>query len=267
MPHTRRKATASSLLPNMKSRHLPAIAAAFCLNAQAAELAESVVITDPTKIVKSTTYDLGNRLMTVQEIAKDALPMPPAPVPPAVQPTPSPDFQRRPQREFGFLTLGGSVYRREGQPARTLVNLYSHGSGPISFWTSADWRLISGIGNLTDASGKDWSLMCMFSSYVHEPKDDSIVIPEFPPGPSTIKVVSGDPTPEQLAPVKLYLAHYDAHLPELQAAYQARIEEQERLAAEEKANPKVPEDIVVQFRVLSPEEIVPTTTSPKTSEK
>lgn len=109
--------------------------------------------------------------------------------------------------------------------------------------------------------------MCLFSSHVHEPKDDSFVIPEFPAGPSTIQIVSGNPTPEQLAPVKLFLAYYDAHLPELQAAYQTRIEEQKRLADEEKANPKVPEDIVVQFRLLSPEEIVPPATTPKASEK
>ncbi len=221
----------------------------------------------PTKIVESKTYDLGDRLLTVQEIAKDALPMLPAPIPPPIQPTPAPDFEVRPHREFGFLNLGGSVYRRDGQPPRTLINYYSQGSGQISFWTSADWRLISGIGSLSDASGKDWQLMCMFSSYVEERREEALVIPDFPAGPSTIKAVSGNPTPEQLAPVKLYLAYYDAHLPELQAAFDTRMEEQKRLAAEEKAHPKVPEDIVVQFRVLAPEEIVPTTTAPKTSEK
>lgn len=252
----------------MKPKHIIPALAAFCLAAHAAETADSVIITDPSKIVESTTYDLGDRLLTVQEVAKDALPMPPAPIPPPIQPQPAPDFVARPHREFGFLNLGGNVYRRSGQPARTLINYYPQGANQgISFWTSADWRLISGVGNLTDATGKDWQLMCLFSSYVHEQQEDSFVIPEFPAGPSTIQIVSGNPTPEQMAPVKLYLAYYDANLPELQAAYHTRIEEQKRLAAEEKAHPKVPEDIVVQFRVLAPEEIVPTATAPKTSEK
>lgn len=247
----------------MKPRHIiPALAA--CLSAHAAEPAATAIITDPSKIVKSATYDLGDRLLTVQEISKDALPMPPAPIPPVIQPEPAPDFVVRPHRAYGFLNLGGSVYRRSGQPARTLINYYPQGANQsISFWTSADWRLIAGIGSLDDGNGKDWQLMCMFSSYDEEQQEDSLVIPEFPAGPSTIKVVSGNPTPEQMAPVKLYLAYYDANLPELQAAYLTRIEEQKRLAAEEKAHPKIPEDIVVQFRVLAPEEIV----APKTSDK
>ncbi len=250
----------------MKPKHIVPAFAAFCITAYAAETTDPVIITDPTKIVESKTYDLGDRLLTVQEIAKDALPMPPAPIAP-IPPPPAPNLEVRPHREFGFLNLGGGVYRRDGQPARTLINYYSQGTGQISFWTSADWRLISGIGSLSDANGKDWEQMCMISSYVEVRQEETFVIPDFPAGPSTIKVVSGNPTPEQLAPVKLYLAYYDAHLAELQAAFDARVEEKKRLAAEEKAHPKIPEDIVVQFRVLAPEEIVPTATAPKTSEK
>ncbi len=252
----------------MKPKHIIPALAVFCLTAHAAETADSVIITDPSKIVDSTTYDLGDRLLTVQEVSKDALPMPPAPIPPAIQPAPAPDFEVRPHREFGILHLGGGVYRRCGQPARTLINYCPQGSDQrISFWTSADWRLIAGVGCLPDDHGKDWELMCMFSSYDEEQQDDSLVIPDFPTGPSTIKIISGNPTPEQMAPVRLYLAYYDSNLSELQTAYQTRIEEQKRLAAEEKAHPKVPEDIVVQFRVLAPEEIVPTATAPKSSGK
>lgn len=105
------------------------------------------------------------------------------------------------------------------------------------------------------------------SSCAEGQQKDSLVIPEFSVGPSTIKIVSGNPSPEQLAPVKLFLAYYDANLPMLQAAYNSRITEQKRMAAEEKAHPEIPEDIVVQFRVLAPEEIVPTANAPQISEK
>ena len=210
--------------------------------------------------------------MTVQEIAKDALPMPPAPVSPAVQPAPAPDSEVRPHREFGFLNIGGSVYCRDGQPARTLINYRIPSDNQnISFWTSADWRLITGVGGITDSSGKRWQLMGMFSSYdqgvrAFAARVKATAIPEFPAGKSTIQILSGNPTPEQLAPVKLFLAYYDANLPELQAAYNSRVEEQERRAAEEKAHPQVPEDIVVQYRILAPEEIVPAAT-PNTAVK
>ena len=253
----------------MKPRYIiPALAA--CLSAHAAETAATSIITDPSKIVESKTYDLGDRLLTVQEISKDALPMPPPPRP-AIQPDPARKFVARPHREYGFLNLGGSVYRRSGQPARTLINYRLPGDNQsISFWSSADWSLIAGVSNLPDSNGKIWQLMGMFSHLEQRVGSKRIIefpsIPEFPAGPSTFRIVTGNPTPEQMTPVKLFHDYYDANLHALQAAYQTRIEEQQRLAAEEKANPKVPEDIVVQFRVLAPEEIVPTATAP-TSDK
>ena len=70
-----------------------------------------------------------------------------------------------------------------------------------------------------------------------------------------------------MIPVNLFLTHYDTHLTELQAAYQKRTEEQQRQAAEEKAHPKVPEDIVVQYRILAPEEIVAPENIPNASDK
>ena len=77
-----------------------------------------------------------------------------------------------------------------------------------------------------------------------------------PAGRTTYQLISGNPTAEQMAPIALYHVYYDANLAELQAIQQARLLEQQRLAAEEKAHPKLPEDIVVQYRILAPEEIV-----------
>lgn len=255
----------------MKPRHIiPALVA--CLSAHAAETAATAIITDPSKIVKSTTYDLGDRLLTVQEISKDALPMPPPP-PPALPSASNPRLVFTSKQQRGFLSVGATIYRRSGHQSRTLVHYRPQGeTEPVIFWSSADWSLIATISNLTAPDGKIWQLMCMPSIYDVDrrtalQRQPAPTIPDFPAGPSTIKVVSGNPTPEQLAPVKLYLAYYDANLAELQAAYNSRVEEQKRLAAEEKAHPKNPEDIVVQFRVLAPEEIVPTATAPKTLEK
>ena len=88
--------------------------------------------------------------------------MPPAPIPPVIQLEPTPDLASKIHRKLGFLQLGGSIYLRRGQPARTLLDYRPQGSDQsISFWTSADWRLIAGIGNLSDANGKEWELMCI----------------------------------------------------------------------------------------------------------
>jgi hypothetical protein len=243
----------------MKPRHIiPALAT--CFSAHAAETAANAIITDPSQIVDSTTHDLGDRLLTVQQVTENALPMPETLPPQVVQPTSAPASHLTPHQETGFFGVGATIYRRSGQPSRSLVQYRPQGSDQVvSFWSSADWSLIAPVSSLTDANGKNWMLMCMHSI---QTEDDATAIPNFPAGKSTIKVVSGDP--QLLAPVQLFLDYYDANLPELQAAYQARLEEQQRRAAEESEKPK---DIVVQYRTLAPEEIVPVGSTPKISEK
>ena len=256
----------------MKSKYLIPTLAVICTAAQVTEAQDAAIVTDPGKIVESTTYDLGDRLLTVQELTKEALPVPPPP-PPALPSAsaPRPVFKSNHQR--GFFNVGATIYRRSGQPARTLVHYQPQGeTEPIIFWSSADWSLIATIGNLTAPDGKIWQLMCMPSICDLDrrsalQRQPAPTIPDFPAGKSASQIVSGNPTAEQMVPVNLFLAHYDTHLPELQAAYQKRIEEQQRQAAEEKAHPKIPADIVVQYRVLAPEEIATPEGSPTASEK
>ncbi len=235
---------------------------ALCATACADPSISADIITDPSKITNSATYDLGDHLMTIQELTKDALPV----VPPAPQTSPQPARVPRPaiQRvERGFLNIGGTAYRRNGQPTRSLITYYPQGSAiPITFWSSADWSLLTGVGQLADSSGKIWQQMCMISPVDLDRKAgrfqmrDTSTIPSFPEGAATYLIVSGNPPPGAMAPVELFLSYYDAHLAELQAACKKRSEEQARQAAEELANPPVPEDIVVQYRIMKPEEIV-----------
>ena len=222
--------------------------------------------------MESTTYDLGDRLLTVQELTKDGLPLL-LPALPALPFTRIPRPVMKVQQERGFFSVDLSIYRRNGQPARTFVQYQPQGQAvPVIFWSSADWSLIAGIGSLTAPDGKIWQFMCMPVIYDldRQPsfrRQSAPAVPDFPAGKSTYQILSGNPTPEQMAPVDLFLAHYDAHLSELQADYQKRIEEQQRLVAEEKAHPKIHEDLVVQFRILAPEEIVPQEGSPTAAEK
>ncbi len=255
----------------MKRSILISALTAVCATAYAAPATDAIIVTDPSKIVDSITYDLGDRLLTVQELTKDALPMP---LPPPVI-TPAPTTPRRivrPTQSHGFLNVGVHVYKRANQPTRSLIHYHTSGQAEaITFWSAADWSLIAGIGNLTAPDGKIWHLMCMPSIYdldrkIFRQQMQPPAIPEMPAGATTYQVVSGNPTAEQMAPIALFHAYYDAHLSELQTAYQARVVEQQRLAAEAKANPPVPEDIVVQYRVLEPAEIITPQTPSSPSE-
>ena len=242
-----------------------------CASAYAEPTPEASIVTDPNKIVDSTTYDLGDRLLTVQELTKDALPVPPLP-PPVITPALSGPRRTFKTQNHGFINVGAQIYKRANQPTRSLIRYQINGQAEaITFWSSADWSIIAGLGNLTAPDGKIWHLMCMPSVYDLDRKYfrqqmQAPAIPEMPAGATTYQVVSGNPTAEQMAPIALYHAYYDAHSVELKTAYQARINEQQRLAAEAKANPKPPEDIVMQYRILEPAETIPPQNTSQPSE-
>jgi hypothetical protein len=241
---------------------LIATLAALCAPVSAEPATDAAIVTDPAKIIKSTVYDLGERLLTVQELTKEAMPMP-QPIPQATVPAPTtlrPAFQ---SQKRATLNLSARIYKRANHPTRSFITYHIPGQQtPVTFWSSADWSLIAGIGNLTAPDGTVWQLMCMpsvidvnrqMSRQVPQLVPD---IPEMPAGETTCQIVTGNPTPEQMAPVALFHSHYDAHLPELQAAQQSRLAAQQRLANERLANPPDKQDITVQYRILAPDEIV-----------
>jgi hypothetical protein len=243
------------------------------ITAVAEQVPESAIVTDPAKIIQSTTYDLGGRLLTIQELTKEAMTMPLVPVPVAESPATGVRPPFRLQRHAS-ISLGTQIYKRANQPTRSFITYHIPGQpSPVTFWSSADWSLIAGIGRLTAQDGTNWQLFCMPSIHdldrmtFRRQTMQAPAIPDMPAGASTYQIVSGNPSPEQMAPIALYHAYYDTHLAELQVVQQARLAEQQRLAAEALANPPEKKDITVQFRILSPEEIVlPTTSTVNTPE-
>jgi hypothetical protein len=246
---------------------------ALCYTALAEPAPDALIVTDPAKIIQSKTYVLGERLLTVQELTKEAMPMPPAPAP-AVQslaPAVRPPFRFQ---RHASIRLGAQIYKRTNQPTRSLLTYHIPSTQRIiTFWSSADWSLIAGIGNLTAADGTIWQLFCMPSIYDLDRKTfrqqvmQAPVIPDMPAGASTWQIVSGSPTAEQMAPIALYHAYYDAHHEELQVIQQARLSELQRLTAEALANPPEKKDITVQYRILSLEEIVTPGEAPATTQE
>ncbi|MEO5715558.1 MAG: hypothetical protein ABIT37_18920 [Luteolibacter sp.] len=225
---------------------------------------------DPAHIVQSTTYDLGERLMTVQEVTKDELPTPPPPSPPLPVP---PFVEQRPDapevaEQGGTLMMGGTVFLSKNGPPRTLITYRPQGSHTeITFWSSADWRLLTNAGPLVGTDGKTWDLMLMLSIQEIDSQTDPeelvqlAPIPNFPPGKATCQVIGGNPTAQMMAPIALFHAKYDADFQMLHADFLKREEEQKLREAEIKAHPPEKKDVVLRFRMLEPNEISKTPTS------
>jgi hypothetical protein len=164
----------------------------------------------PTKdILESETHKQGGREITIQKITPIDLPPPPeAPAPIAIN---DPALLKRiaarrakyPDRKL--LLLGATVYHSKDTPPRTLVQIWPQAEGkPITFWSSADFSLLSGLPSFTIATGETTSLMMTWSitdidhtnalqrKYARQftpPK-----IPVFPSGNATFIVTEGTPT-------------------------------------------------------------------------
>lgn len=164
-----------------------------------------------------------------------------------------------------YLSLGGTVYRPVTGSARSLITLHQgDGKAPFVFWSSFDWNLMT-IGSLDAPDGQHYFLMLMFSTIdiaamerryatrgiAYQAPD----IPGFTAGPATFKIVSGEATPQTLADLQALHAIYDRDHETLFARWTEREAARRKADAEKPATPPKPENIVLQYRMLKPEEI------------
>ena len=213
-------------------------------------------------ILESETHEQGGREITIQKITPIDLPPPPeAPAPIAIN---DPALLKRiaarrakyPDRKL--LLVGATVYQSKDTPPRTLIQIWPQAEGkPITFWSSADFSLLSGLPSFTIATGETTSLMMTWSitdidhtnalqrKYARQftpPK-----IPVFPSGNATFIVTEGTPTEEALVSIRSLHEIYNNEHDRLLAAYQGR--ERARIAqeAELKAHPPQPKDITLNY--------------------
>ena len=224
----------------------------------------------PAKDVRATTtQQQGGRTITLRRIKPIALPPPPAP-PPAVDMN-NPAFQER-LAEFredhpksDLVMLGATVYRFKDSPARTLVNYWPEGSRKsITFWSSADFALISGIYSFVATDGETRSLFLMWSIQdidriadlfdsqgreYHGPN-----IPAFPVGPATFTIVGEQPAdPSDLVPIQSLHDLYNIEYARLKTAWEGRERARIEHEAYLKAHPPQPKDITLNYwRVEKP---------------
>lgn len=245
---------------------------ATMLSLSAQEPAASEPESTSDDVVSRVTYDLGDRTVTLLQVSKATIPSPlPKTDAPATQ-------QRLPEEQAAWeawvaqqpkrkhLSLGGTVYCSAAHPPRSLIcGFGNNGTPPVVFWSSIDWQLLQ-PGNFTLPDGTKLNLLLLLS--VHDEDKMAafhqrwggtytpIAIPTFPAGPATFRIISGAPTPEQLADLQQLHALHDRKYAALLSAFEQRQAAQlvaRQINATQEAKP--PQDVVIRYRVMTPDEL------------
>jgi hypothetical protein len=164
------------------------------------------------------------------------------------------------------LFFSGTVYHSDLNPTKSLIRCYGGPeNGTFEFWSSIDWRTVQ-HANLVMPDGTRLSLLLILSVVDEDQVRQNspmairaataIQAPISSSSHSTYTVISGSPGPFQTLALEALHKYYDENAPELHAALTERLELQElrRLEAmQEVASP--PENLVIPFRILKPEEL------------
>ena len=214
-------------------------------------------------VLDSISHEQGGRTITIQRVKPIALPPPPAP-PPVAPVIKNAAFLQRlahysaSHPKSDTICLGATVYRFNYAPPRTLVKYWPEGSGEcVTFWSSADFALISGIGTFVATDGGTRSLFMTWSSQNvdrlaamfagHGRNYGGPDIPDFPDGPATFSIVGTPPAPEILVPIQSLHDLYNSEHARLQTAWEGRERARIEREAYLKAHPPQPKDIVINF--------------------
>jgi hypothetical protein len=209
-------------------------------------------------------YDLGDRRMIVQEVTEATLPLlRPAPAPPPQAPSAGADGDPAPA-EYHMLWFGCTVYRPATGVPRSLITFWQpHGGGPLVFWSSIDWNLLS-AGGFTTPEGAAYSMMILLTdldpvqtseALAGDSSAESPPLPAFTGTAASFKIVSGTPTAETLADLNAIHAFHDREHATLLAAWQQGQAARLRAAEEAKLPKPPPPDIIIQRRPLTREEL------------
>lgn len=216
-----------------------------------------------TDILVSKVHQQGGRTITIQEIKPIALPPPPAPQPasPAAQFDNAAFKQRLADYRANhppstMLLLGATVYHLKDSPPRTLVqNWPNRGGDPITFWSSADFALLSGIRSFAATDGRNYDL-CLMCDYIDTMRAAAFSrgkyhlpdVPALPDGPATFTIVGTPPAdPSVLAPIQSLHDLYNKEFWRLKTAREGRERARLQHEADLKAHPPQPKNIVVNF--------------------
>ena len=141
---------------------------------------------------------------------------------------------------------------------RSLVCLSPLGkSESVTFWSSADFALLSGFASFVGADGETHGLMMSWgaeeidsmSGFIakHGPEYGISKAPELPAGKATFAIISEKTPPDTLASIQALHDLYNNEHDRLNAAYEGREHARIQQEAELKAHPPKPKDIVLNY--------------------
>ena len=217
-------------------------------------------------VLESKSVEQGGRTITVRKINPIALPPPPPPPPPVEPLSPEAEaaFRERiakyreshPRTKMAFLSA--TVFRSKDSPPRTLVRCWPEGKRQtVTYWSSADFGLISGIHAFADATGTTHSMLMGWGYADLESMSNlraarlkaygATAPPTFPEGKATFEIIGEPLAAEDLAPIQALHDLYNNEYARLKSAFEGR--ERARLAQEAylKANPPQPKNITLNY--------------------
>jgi len=215
-------------------------------------------------ILDSKVHQQGGRTITIQRIKPIALPLPPDPAPQPLAAA-DPAFQehlasfREDHPKSNMVPLGASVYHFKDAPTRTLVRYWPEGRGEsITFWSSADFSLLSGIFSFVATDGETRCMFMMWGIEDFNSKADLLAtlnrghgvsnIPDFPDGPATFSIVGTPPDdPTVLVPIQSLHDLYNCEFNRLKTAWDGRERARIQRTAYLKAHPPQPKNIVLNY--------------------
>lgn len=216
------------------------------------------IVFEAEDVLQSRSVALGERWVTFQKVKP--LGLPPLPEPQAIdrESAVSPfDLEDRKERKFVFV--GATAYQTsdDARP-RSFVRFWpTPGGEAVSLWMNANMLYMTGFADYETETTRYSLLMAITPVHVdlmkkwaarsgreyQEPEP-----PEFPDENKTsIVIVGGNPTEEELAPIRALASLYDTDKDRLKAAYMNRKQQAEEQARIERENPSEKKNIVLRY--------------------
>jgi hypothetical protein len=229
----------------------------------------------PTKdVLETQSVEQDGRTITLRKINPIALPPPPPPVEP-LTPEAQAAFREKiaayreshPRTKMAFLSA--TVFRSKDSPPRTLVRCWPEGKREtITYWSSADFALISGIHGFADDTGTSHALLMGWGYVDLDRMSDmqaarlkaygTTAPPIFPEGKAGFEIIGGPLAAEDLAPIQALHDLYNTEHARLKTAFEGRERARIEREAYLKAHPPQPKDITLNYWRI---ESKPTTTA------
>lgn len=221
------------------------------------------LVFQPEDILASRTKDLDGRQITFQKISPIELPPLPEPVPASalIQTNEGLEQMREHFKDRRFVFLGASAYVSSESPdkPRAFLRLWPNkaNTDPIDIWVNANFLWLTGFAEFESGDTTYSLLMAISEVKVNRLNQiaarfgeeyDAPAPPDFgDDAKASFVVVAGNPSDEDLAPIRALVALYNSDKERLEAAYQGRMEAAAERAAELKANPPEKKNLVLKY--------------------